>query len=1111
MRMIKTVAAAMLFVSVFAFGMGNTPARAGLRAAWSFEETAGNKVYDRSGNHNIGIIRGDPKGSYAPGIGRADFERRAGQAGQALYLKNGSFIEIPDTDDIRLNGRFTIESWWLATNVSQVLFYKGMCEYWLNRLRPQHHNYSAGISAGKIMFSCTDINGTIHRISAKAPSGGGWHLLDFVYNGKALEIYIDKTLAASREIGAVQIMAEFNQELTIGAQLSAANTVSGALAGGVDEFRIYDEALTPDRMGRPLDKMIEAPSLASERESGVQRMLRYVGLKKELLTVTKDGRAAAAIVIRKGYTELQSVPAKELQRYIEKLTGARLPILEDDPGYNGNMILVGESRYTRELGITTGKLPGDSYVMRSFPGRLVLAGHDDVLDVSNPEYEIPEEVSGYYKRGLKIVKNGTLNAVYAFLQDYCGVRWFMPGDLGEHVPARHDLDVSGLNITDQPYRSYMINSSIFRLRYQSWLNRNFIGESAAAFVFDIEHDWEVLVPYRRWFAAHPEWFAMNKDGVREPRPLCTSNRAMWDVALKNLKLIYAQGFEIVGLLQPDGYQRCQCPDCEAMDEFRGYPYVLGKPIERVWIFHDYLAREIQKAYPDRQVMIWGSPEPSHKISKLSDNVRIMLQVDATDTAQLERWKKHRPSPPPYSAFVYWFLPEVKNNLPHSYDYIAGELKVLAAHGTDGFYVDWCGGLWGLNGPIYYMMTRVLRDPRQDPKAILQEYCGGLFGKAAGPMHAYFTELYRGAQQGRAADDAEQRKYNERVGRGEPVYRGYAARDLYLISYPDEILEACEGNLQKAQSLADTPKIKKRVEFFADAFGYIKLTARGFQRLKECETAAWSKESMQKLIRAVAERNKFVEDRYARWSNDLPVSFYGSLDGVLYGVGGGLAMPFKVLKEWNAAELYSDDKSQVALSLSGVGSEGILSALKKAQYKVFPLLSPVINDPIQYPVVIIPQQTEAGVSLFNQQVSQLRDYVMKGGAIMLTHDAVGLRQFKAAFPEIGKGVGPNGATNRVIIATNHVITAGMNAGDSLAHAYFDHIVLEKGPQGTVICTDTTGRPVMVAGTFGQGKVILNGMIPGYASQLPGSYAGVEKEPEGGELKILLNAVNWLQAK
>ena len=151
MNLIKSIAAAMLFISVFTFGPGNTPARAGLRAAWSFEESEGASVYDSSGNHNIGIIRGDPRGVHNLWVARADFERREVPTGKALYLKNRSFVEVPDTDDIRLNGCFTIEGRWLygTNSTQQVLFYKGFCGY-AGYGGYKQHNYSANRKKDRI-------------------------------------------------------------------------------------------------------------------------------------------------------------------------------------------------------------------------------------------------------------------------------------------------------------------------------------------------------------------------------------------------------------------------------------------------------------------------------------------------------------------------------------------------------------------------------------------------------------------------------------------------------------------------------------------------------------------------------------------------------------------------------------------------------------------------------------------------------------------------------------------------------------------------------------------------------------------------------------------------
>jgi len=1086
----------LLMISACALAL-NTPVRADLVASWSFEEETGNAVFDGSGSYNIGFIRGD-------------VERCDGKAGKAVRLKgekSDNYIEVRDAEELRFKGPFTMEFWWQrdVQNTRQTLFRKQ------SSLRDDLSSYHAYYSGGNISFSITDRKMISHSVSAKAPADGGWHLYDFVYDAPWLRIYIDKTEAVSKEIGGVQLLTDFDSVLYIGTDIGG---YQQTLSGRLDEFRMYDEALKPERMGQEAVPRLSFQDMQPAPESYMHRLLGHFGFRSNRLALTKEGQALAAIVLGKMCTnELQIVPAKELQAYIQKISGARLPIIGDDTPFGGNKILVGESRYTRELGIDAAKMTGDSYVIRSFPGRLALVGHDEKLTVSRPDsYSTQNWSSIMVEGGVKTEKKGTLNAVYAFLQDYCGIRWFMPGDLWEYIPQKRDMEVAELNITGKPYRLQVNDldregkwKRFFKLSIAKWSDRNYCGKSAGAFVCDACHTWQNLIPAEKYYDSHPEWFAM-KNGKRiKAKSLCVSNKEMWAEALKNLKLIYDQGFEMVALLQSDGYQRCQCPNCEALDEYRdnvGYS-VPGKPADRIWIFHDYLAREIQKAYPGQKVIIYSygpTGELPVKIPKLSDNVRI--EMCQTDKASLERWKQYHH--PPYSAFIYWFLAEQRNNLPQSYDYIAGELKGLTTYGVDAFWFCGGGARWGLNGPIYYMMTRLMRDPNQDPKAILQEFCGDLFGKAAVPMHSYFTALYRGAQRGRDANDAEQLKNKELVGRGEPVFKGFAARDLYLISYPDEILESCERHLKQVRSLADKPEIKKRVEFFADAFGYIKLTTQGFKRFKECEETDWSKESMLKLIQAVSERNKFIGDLNAKYSSEQLKCFLG-------GFSMSDAVPFNVLKGVNANDFCFDDKNQVTLSLGNVGSEGIMTALKKAQYKIFPLLNPVVKDPVRFPVVIIPQQIDEGVSLFNQRTSQLRDYVMKGGAVMLTHNAVGFREHKAVFPEIGKGIEQDAATNRVRIATNHVITAGMNAGDGFEHAYCDHIVLQKGPQGTVICTDLQGRPVMVVGSFGKGKVVLNGMIPGYSSVKEGDYNGKEKEPEGGELKILLNAINWLQSK
>jgi len=157
-------------------------------------------------------------------------------------------------------------------------------------------------------------------------------------------------------------------------------------------------------------------------------------------------------------------------------------------------------------------------------------------------------------------------------------------------------------------------------------------------------------------------------------------------------------------------------------------------------------------------------------------------------------------------------------------------------------------------------------------------------------------------------------------------------------------------------------------------------------------------------------------------------------------------------------------------------------------------------------VVVISKTAANV-YFKHASELLRSWVEGGGRLLLCFDAIGYRGHPPLFPELGKGrTNPKGDVVR--IAGEHPVTGGFKTGDEFIHAYTDHVQIEKGEQGAVLVTDEKGEPVVMAGEIGKGKVVLNGMIPGYASIERGEYAGREKEPEGGELSILLNAIQWL---
>ncbi len=591
------------------------------------------------------------------------------------------------------------------------------------------------------------------------------------------------------------------------------------------------------------------------------------------LRLVENGEPRATIVVAKDATDLQQAPAEELREYVGKMTGVLLPIVDDSQTPEGNLVLVGPSRLTQEMGMDLSSLTGDSFLLRTAPGRLVLAGNDARLLPNDP----------YYR-----AKRGTANAVSAFLQDVCGVRWFMPGSLGEVVPRRECLEVPALDRRETPYRL----SSGGSFARSIWAQRNFFGQQV--FISPLGcHLWNVLIPADKYFDAHPEWFALidgqRTRGDRRHAFLCTSNRQMWAEAAINLKELYAPGYDAVILCQVDGYRRCQCEACEAMDGYRisGW-YLPGVPADRVWVFHDFLARELKKTHPDRKLVILAygpTGEAPQRLEGLPDNV--IVEWCHPTTGAVERWTKFHGQ---FSAFVYWFVSESRNYVPMPVVGVGAEFKRLAAAGVRSYYFCGGNGSWGIHAPSYYLVGQLLRNAERDAEEVLDEFCEGLFAGSATAMKDFFHAYYEKTGQ------RWELMLPETLGQPYDYVSHERPQDLYLACFPDEVLQRCDSHLQRAESLAQDETVKKRIRLFRDGFEYSKLTTLGFARLKQYQEDR-SEEHLAALAAAVELRNRFVADLFERQKgnrDELPEVFSGSLESLLYGVRGQFSLPFQTL-------------------------------------------------------------------------------------------------------------------------------------------------------------------------------------------------------------------------
>ena len=94
------------------------------------------------------------------------------------------------------------------------------------------------------------------------------------------------------------------------------------------------------------------------------------------VSLVTGGKPRATIVLSDKPTSASQLAAFELQHFVEKISGARLPIVREPKRVEGMVVLVGESRRSRALGMDQKGLALQEYVVKTHPDGLLLMGHD---------------------------------------------------------------------------------------------------------------------------------------------------------------------------------------------------------------------------------------------------------------------------------------------------------------------------------------------------------------------------------------------------------------------------------------------------------------------------------------------------------------------------------------------------------------------------------------------------------------------------------------------------------------------------------------------------------------------------------------------------------------
>jgi len=381
----------------------------------------------------------------------------------------------------------------------------------------------------------------------------------------------------------------------------------------------------------------------------------------DAVLIVAGGEPRAEIVIAEEPVRMTRLAAEELQTYIEKISGAVLPIVTAPSG-NAARIYVGMSPHTEALGLETEGLKYGAFRMDSGDGWLALLGADQEFEPVEPyprrtlsrdpierervfeEWDAitgdtfwnPMPVGG---GGEAFDDRGTLNAVHAFLRDL-GVRWYMPGEIGEVVPQITDLSFKQENRIVRPD---------FPVRNTSWFQGGVqpVREDDIAWqlrlglhpghdvvgITQLVHGMKYVFMREEMKEAHPELFARRGEqfltmGENRPGSPCLSSEGVLEKHVAYLRAMFDHYDEPMVSIDPvDGFAGliCDRPPCsEQITPERGWR---GSASEYVWQYLNRVAWEMHKTHPERMVsgIAYSSYRlPPESIEQFAPNLAVIL-------------------------------------------------------------------------------------------------------------------------------------------------------------------------------------------------------------------------------------------------------------------------------------------------------------------------------------------------------------------------------------------------------------------------------------------------------------------------------------------------------
>lgn len=496
----------------------------------------------------------------------------------------------------------------------------------------------------------------------------------------------------------------------------------------------------------------------------------------------RGGMSSYQIVVTDGASPSEQTAAKELQQYIQQISGVQLPIASE-PQVSGSNIFVGYSKRVADL--TKAQQPAAND--ESFTYRTI--GHDLCIWGGS--------------------ERGTMYGVFTFLERELGIHWLTPQCTV--VPKRTEWKLPKLNHSEKPFIGYRYSNYFVASGVPEWSAhtkentkwspvRNEYGNIEAYWG---AHTMEWLVPVKEFFESHPEYFCL-RDGKRYNGygQLCLSNPDVLEICKTRLaqRMRENPDYRIYSLSQNDNFRFCQCDQCAAIEQqYGGHSGII------VW-FVNQVADAVKDEFPDKYVGTFAyqySRQPPTGI-KPRENVVIRLcsieccfahPLDAgcpqneAFMRDLKGWAELAPH-----LFIWDYIVDYAQYMAPwpNFQVLGPNIRVFGENKAIGVFEE---AQYQSAGAEFdemkaWTVNQLLWNPNQNVDSLVGIFIEGFYGKAA----PHIMDYYRLCQSLVKPD----------------VHYGIYINENHQI-YTDDFIQKSFGILRKALDAAETDEIRERVE------------------------------------------------------------------------------------------------------------------------------------------------------------------------------------------------------------------------------------------------------------------------------------------------------------